>query len=451
MIDSLFKFGIILFLFLLVLFSSFGEFTNEIPILNLFFGFCIAGLFYKFNKISFFLLLYFIIQYLWCMSSLYYIEQGNYISEQVVFGENIGAMPRYIFYMGVFLFSAYSFIAIKSKSDRDNVYIADVDFFTLITKYLFTINILLLIFIGIFFGFPLFNGELRFSFYQKISIFRYAIFGSPIIAFLIGISYAYNNSKKYIIWIFVLIIFMILFSDKFTRIFNIAIAFTMGFYLSKNINYNSNVGFGMKTFIYAVMFFILSFFTLAIGYVVIHGASHDDIMNQILSRALGLQAHVWYGVDYNLIKGYTDFNPNIFWTMSDRGTEPLAGLPYLMYEVANEDYVFRHLENGARFTNGYPAIVLISFGYFYSFFMLILLGLIFGAMMYYIYKKIKLLQPIRLIIALVFYYTILIQMFLMGEVYLILRIHSVICIIIMLFDIIISKHKNFKFKGLGNG
>ena len=449
---SILKFGIIGFLFLLVLLNCFGDYANEFPMLNLFFGFCIVALFYSLNKISFFLLIKFFIAYVWCICSLYYIENGNWISEQGVFGENIGALPRYIFYMGIFLFSAYCYIAFKTNKMKNITYTNNINFFEFVTKNLFILVVVLCVIIGALYGFPLLSGNTRFSFYQEIGHLDKTIFAMPIVAFMLGVLYSLKNEVKYFLYIFILICFLILFSDKFSGVFGIFVYFIMGFYLSKNaFNKSQNIGFDKKVlFFYFPILFILLLFIVSAGYVAMHGAEISELKDKILSRAFGLQAHVWYGIDFNLIKNYTEFNPNIFWLHSDEPVQP-AGLEYLMYEIANENFVDNMRNAGIRFTNGYPAIVLISFGYFYSFFILILLGMVLGFFLHYIYQKIQLLQPCRLFVSLVFYNNIIINIFIMGEIYYIYKPLGWICASIILVDIMFLKHKNFKFKGLKNG
>ncbi|WP_273404300.1 DUF6418 domain-containing protein [Actinobacillus porcinus] len=414
----------------------------------LLFVFLVLSLFYSGNKIAFFLLIQFLVAFLWCSCSLYYIEYGNFISEQNKFGENVGALIRYIFYMGIFLLFAYFVISYKTKNIKGKLDVGGFLFFKQITYLLFFILVILCFFIGMVYGIPLFSGVSRFEFYRLIEPLDKVIFMMPISAFMLGVVFSQSNTRYSFYGALVLILFLILFSDKFSGIYGVLIYFIIGFYLSKNIvNNTSSYGFNKKVlYLYfpSIMFILISI--VSIGYIYLHGASSSDLMERILSRALGLQAHVWYGIDFQLWHSLLLPDSSIFLLESNEPVQP-AGLEYLMYQVADEKFVDSFREAGIRFTNGYPAIVLISFGYAYSITILALLGCILGIFLYYIYQKVRLLQPLRLIIALIFYNNILINIFIMGEIYYIYKLLGVVCFIIILIDVCVCRHKNFRVLG----
>lgn len=399
--------------------------------------------YYQINKVSFFLLIQFFVAFIWCSFSLYYIELGNFISEQKVFGENIGALFRYILYMGLFLSSAYFFINARTDVCSRNYISGNSAFFKLVTQWLFFILVIFCFIIGFLYKFPLFSGMSRFEFYKLIEPLDKVIFLMPISAFMIGILMAREGKIRYLSSIIILIVFLILFSDKFSGIYGVLVYFTMGFYLTKNISdHSTSYGFSRKIlFFYFPIIFIFFLTIAAMGYTYLHGASSSDLQDRILSRVLGLQAHVWYGIDFRLYFKLIHFDPSIFLLESNEPIQP-AGLEYLMYQIADEKFVDAFREAGIRFTNGYPAIVLISFGYIYSIFILILLGIVLGFFLFYTYQKVKLLQPIRLFISLVFYNNIIINIFIMGEIYYIYKILGLVCFFIILIDILILRHKN---------
>lgn len=408
---------------------------------------------YKRNKVSFFLLIQFLIAFIWCVFSLFYIEHGNFISEQGIIGNNIGSLFRYTFYYSIFLFSSYTMLEYKNLKYKkykiwDNriktTTIYNFELFTIIFHYF----ILCMSFaIGAIYGFPLFSGISRFEFYNIIAPLDKIIFLMPILSFCIGINYSLSKNKKYIVYILQIILLLIIFSDKFSGIFGVLIYYTIGFYLQENISKNThNIGFSKKVItLYFPILFAFLLFTVIMGFFLLHNVSMYDIQDRLLSRALGLQAHVWYGIDFRLYFDIIQYNPNIF-ILENREPEQPAGLAYLMYQVSDYNFVKAFREAGIRFTNGYPAIVLISFGYGYSIVILILLGMTLGYFLHYLYLKVYYLQPIRLITVLVFYNNILINIFIMGEVFYIYKLIGLMCLIIIMIDIFLFKHKNFKFK-----
>jgi hypothetical protein len=178
---------------------------------------------------------------------------------------------------------------------------------------------------------------------------------------------------------------------------------------------------------------------------ILHKMSVDELAVQIIRRAFALQSEVWYAIDDLIIKN-NNYNPYVFFKFNNEPVSP-AGLIYLMYKIADYNFVYSMRELGIRFTNGFPAITLISFGYFWGSFVQFILGIISGVFLYYLYKKVLFLQPIRLLIALIFFNNIYTNIFIMGEVYYIYKFLSVFCILFFLIDLIILKEKNiFLFK-----
>lgn len=437
----------IFFSFFLILcgIAIYGEFNIYISMCAVF---CAVFFFlkaYKKNKISFFLLIQFFIGALWCVASLYYIELGNYISEQKRYGENIGALVRYTVYTSLFLFFAYITlnIVVKHKLSSSFSMIRHERFFDIATKSFFVFIVGMSLLIMSIYGVPLLKGMARFQFYKMIEPFDKIIFLMPICAFFLGIKKALDSANFSICALFILVAILVLFSDKFSGIFSVMVYYIIGFYVTKNILVrNISLGFNKKILlIYFPISFCFLLSTVIFGFLFLQGADASDIIDRVLSRALGLQAHVWYGIDEQLSRGYLSPNAEIFFLQNKEPEQP-AGLIYLMYQVADYDFVRSFREAGIRFTNGYPAIVLISFGYTFSFFILAFLGVLLGYILYYLFLKVYYLQPIRLLVSLILYNNIIVNIFIMGEVYYIYKPLLFLCLFFILFDIFILKHKN---------
>lgn len=429
--------------------AIYGEFNIYTSICAVFFAVFFFLNAYKKNKISFFLLIQFFIGAIWCVVSLYYIELGNYISEQKRYGENVGSLVRYTVYISLFLFFAYITLntLIKHKFSYSFSMIRHERFFGIATKSFFIFIVGMSLLIMSIYGVPLLKGMARFQFYKMIEPFDKIIFLMPICAFFLGIKRALDSKNFSIYALFILIAILFLFSDKFSGIFSVMLYYIIGFYITKNIRERSiSLGFNKKIlFIYFPVSFIFLISIVVVGFLHLQGADASDIVDRVLSRALGLQAHVWYGIDEQLISGNLSPDAKIFFLQNDEPLQP-AGLIYLMYQVADYNFVRSFREAGIRFTNGYPAIVLISFGYIFSFFILSFLGILLGYILYYLFLKVYYLQPIRLLVSLVLYNNIIVNMFIMGEIYYFYKPLLFLCLFFILFDIFILKHKNISFR-----
>ena len=94
---------------------------------------------------------------------------------------------------------------------------------------------------------------------------------------------------------------------------NIAYFFT-GYYLVSNLKHiDINYGFERQViFIWGPLLFISLTILVAIGYLILNSFAADEVADQIIQRALGLQGHTWYGVDYNLMNGHIQHQNDLF-------------------------------------------------------------------------------------------------------------------------------------------
>jgi len=410
---------------------------------------CILTYYYKINKIFFYLFIFLFISFIWTIFSLYYIEGGAYISEQRVYGEHTNSIARYISFYFIFIIGAFYSFSILSNVKlqtigKGNNYKTIITF----TKVFFIVLLLIYLFLGLYKGFPLLHGLNRFYYWKEIETFHKVIYLTPILSFFIGLSYAISSNKIYLYQIFILFIFLILFSEKFSGPFLLTIYYIMGFYITSNIlSKDKNIGFGNKfIFIFIPAILLILITIVSIGYILLHNVGVDNLYDKIIERAFALQGHIWYGIDKIVLNNIGSVDYSLFFRNNNEPESP-AGLIYLMYQVGDYNFIHAMRESGIRFTNGFPAITLMSFGYIYGFIVQFFLGIVAGIFLFYLYKKILYFQPIRLFIALIFFNNIFTNVYVMGEVYFIYKFISIICLLVFSFDIIILREKNILRKG----
>ncbi|MGQ9445247.1 DUF6418 domain-containing protein [[Pasteurella] aerogenes] len=417
--ESIFLTGFLLFSFLCYLYFSFRTF--------------------------FFISIKFVILLIWVCLSLFYIENGNFISEQRVFGAENFSFVRYFFYE--FIFFTFAAIFFNYLIDKKRLVKFDnYSSFINLSHALFWFVFLGLLVVGFVKGFPLLSKVSRFHYWTGIEYARKLTYLTTIISFFYGVCYALTKRMYFLICCGCLIILLVLFSDKFSGPFSVIQYFMMGYYVLLNIKSNKDIGFSKKTiFIILPLLLLILVISVALGYMILSGASIEDLYDKIMQRAFGLQGHVWYGIDTLMKNGKEYIGPDLFFAQNDEPLKP-AGLVYLMYQISDYNFVYAMRESGIRFTMGFPAIVIISFGYFYSIFVIAILGLILGAFFIYLYNKLMMLQFFRLLLALIFFNNIISNVFLMGEIYFVYNIISIFCIAFFIFDFFILQGKNIKVR-----
>jgi hypothetical protein len=437
---------IILYLiFFIYLLNSNFIFSYNISVISSFLlVISILVFYYKYNKIFFYLFIFLFISFFWTIFSLYYIENGAYISEQGIYGKHTNSVTRYISFYFIFIIGTFfSFSMLNKLNFRIIKTMKNYRMIILFTDIFFIILLFIYLFLGFYKGFPLLHGINRFFYWKEVEAFHKIIYLTPILSFFIGILYALTNKKEYVYKLFILLLLLILFSEKFSGPFLLTIYYIMGFYITQNIlSEDNNIGFGNKfIFIYVPIIFLSFLVIVSIGYVILHNIGAEDLYDKIMERALALQGHIWYGID-RIVLNSNNIDYNLFFRQNNEPDSP-AGLIYLMYQVGNYDFIHAMRESGIRFTNGFPAITLMSFGYIYGFIIQFFLGVIAGIFLFYLYKKTLYFQPIRLFIALIFFNNIFTNVYIMGEIYFIYKPISIFCLFIFLIDVLILREKNF--------
>ena len=346
--------------------------------------FVIFSIYIFFFKSFYFVLLYpFLFSFFFVGISCFLIECENYIIEQTIYGFTTGATIRMLCYSLFFLILIIYITKIKFNK---NV-------FFLINKqnYLFYFNIIFTICL-IYLFFPIFKhgsalslGVNRFIyknlffsfFYKKVLLLCINIL--PIIG--INLCFKKKNNRIYSILLFLFFILLnILLGEKFTRLHWSIYYFFCPFFLMITFRKNFINFLNLKIIIKVVLVVtILSLFFYKI--IFFHYRAINDSQHKFFFHRVVLQGHVYWKIDYlNLIeKNFIKIDNRILneASVSDYWSGK-KGLPYLMYEVSDDNLVDEYMENKVNFTMGFPAILIQYFGFFGTFFWLIIFSLFLG-------------------------------------------------------------------------
>lgn len=320
------------------------------------------------------LILPFNILHIWAILSVIYIEFGAYIPEEYDYGKHTGAALRLIAAMSVFYCGFFLFQSSRNAFPR---------IFKNTKSYYFQKKSLLLTNlcnIGLIFGFVLYKGipllsADRFSYFDNSPAFIKLIFLSHgLIGLLNGLVYGQGAERKRVIPFILFIILIVLSGDKFSAIFWAILAFYAGYAIIK-FKIVNNSFFIKKVASFFLYIFIVLLIIVSIGFLLMHSANLDSLFDLIISRALSLQGHVWYGVDLINKSSHLPVYPwgDIFSNTSDSFPK---GIDLLMYDVTDQKFAEAMLQQGVTFTMGFPAILLHYFpNSFYA--VLFLFGLFF--------------------------------------------------------------------------
>lgn len=350
-------------LLLLLLFSFLKEFSN--------------------NRGIVLLTLPFNILHIWAILSVIYIEYGAYIPEEYDYGKHTGATLRLIASMSVFY---YGFFLFQNSRGAFPHIVENTKNYYFQKKSLFLTN---LCNIGLIFGFvlykslPLLSAD-RFSYFDNSPAFVKLIFLSHgLIGLLNGLVYGQTTERKRVIPFILFIILIVLSGDKFSAIFWAILAFYAGYAIVRFKIVNNSI-FIKKVATFFIYIFVVLLIIVSIGYLLMHSANLDSLFDLIISRALSLQGHVWYGVDLIHKNGHLSVYPwgDVFYSTSDAFPK---GIDLLMYDVTDQKFAEAMLQQGVTFTMGFPAILL---HYFPNSFYVILF--LFGLLFRFIVEKVLL-------------------------------------------------------------
>lgn len=428
-------------------YSSFSAFYSVAAFAIIIIYFYIVFLYSK----PFFIISFtFIISFILVIGSNSYIEFGKYISEQGVWGEANGATIRLAFYVLIYFLSLnIIFLLFLSLRNRE-IHCCTTE---RIINHSYNFNykavgyswILFFSSLGVLivYGSPLLDGKPRFQYWIElpgfISKVRFLIgFGF----YILGVAKAASPRLNIYIPIIGLIIVLVLFAEKFTMLYTSMLFYFTGYYTIKFYCFGvfPNV---RKLLFWGLIGGSILLISAGAGYYYLHNYSINDIPLKIIDRILGLQGHVWYGVDRLALTDQTLASP--YDLLRNHSEDRPAGLVMLMWQIAPANLVEVMRELNIRFTMGNPAIALSTLGYFGTFFYQLIAAVISAIVLFYLFKVTVEFKFFRILIALIGF-KMLMNAFLMGEVYALFKPLGLLFWFLLIIDLLLEQFKHFSKK-----
>lgn len=398
--------------------------------------------YYRLEPLFLYLALPFAFNWAWCLLSMRYLEGGAYITEQFTYGTLTGATARFallaLAFLTVVALSVNNFARKPQLTDpfrfvdRDRLRAN----FARISMLLWLVLIVALIATGLVYGFPLLTGQSRFAYWPTTPGLQRLEYLLPCAMLPLGVRHHVVGGRRNILALLAGIGMMVLFSDKFSGPLTSLMYFVMGYFTARALDPSvtkRHVGLSRAIIVGPIVAALLVG-TTWYGYAAINGEQPQQIRQTITNRALGLQGHVYFGVDRAEVVDHTDtVTPGDFLKKNHEPDNP-GGLVQLMYEVSPRSFVASMRASGIRFTNGYPAIAVAAFGFWGALGVQVIIGLLFGLFAYYVSLKVARLDIAGLLLATVFLENILTNALLMGDVFYLYRPLSLVLLSAMCWE-----------------
>ncbi|SDP58818.1 hypothetical protein SAMN05216366_1274 [Selenomonas ruminantium] len=320
-------------------------------------------------------------------SELYFELYPSFTPELMKTTYATGGLVRLILYNSILFIGAdIAFKKVKmpieviSKANRYGIYL------------LYFVIVSLLITSFVTYGIPLLEGVNRFVFWNKEvenPLFS-AARGNTFIVFLLLMLLFNERSKKMIWMVVVLVILTALGGDKFSPFMVFILYALIVIVIRENIKFDKK--FCMK----AVGGVLLIFFLLLqlIYYHYAEIAKAVNVNDAIVARLVE-QGQVWWMVDQIMLCDNAGLIGNAGIIDEIKAGFSLTTDPYyygmykIMRMIISQDMVLRYYEFGVEFTEGYPAIGLIYFGYFGLVVFQLFIGYLYGKCAICFYKSVR--------------------------------------------------------------
>jgi hypothetical protein len=403
---------------ILYLFSFYSEggtlvLTNYISIILYVY---IFALLYRKDRSEFIIHIYPIVYFSWVVLACLVIESGAYITEQFSYGQLTGATARLSFLTLSFLFGSVFTVKILLKIKYNRIYL----YSPIYSKNSFSVGLSIIVIgvlsvYGLKFGFPFLDGVDRFSYWSESSslaiLVRKFTYVVPIIGFFIFLTEAYKLVSVKVL-LSVLLLLLLLFSDKFSGPFDLILYSLLGFFI--NISYINKASLNIKKLFKYLFFPILILALIAtLGFMYIQNINGEVLFDKIISRIFVLQGHTYYGADLHTLKG--NFPIEFFEIFDKSSMHKNAGMTELMYLVSDYDFVTAMQNLGIRFSQGGIALVIYKASFTLAPFVMMLFGIVSGIFFYYVIRKAILNHYMRLFAALAAFNSAYVNAFLMGD------------------------------------
>jgi len=336
-----------------------------------------------------------------------YLESGHYITEQATYAYATGATLRLVIYDMIFFLSGlaiFTFIKVNLSVNKKSIQTVLVKH----KRYIFLIISLLLItlYLGLYiYGAPLFMGLDRFDYWSDHPMPILKTLGGQVyfMVFLLGIVFSGKKDMKIIVLFLGVCIYLIFNSEKFTGLYSVLYYFLLPIIINGLVQRKRQFSLkriGIYTAVISSLFIMIIYY----HYSNINISASDSASDMLVNRALGLQGHVWWGTDVEVMQRdeIIDFNQlskefSSFMSYSSDNED--VGMKYLISLVAPPNIAKSYLERGVSFTMGYPAIGLYIFNYIGLIFLQILVAGVVVLAVVYLFNKLTRFQLIRAALA----------------------------------------------------
>ena len=328
----------------------------------------------------FFSMLLIIVPYTFAVLSEFVFELIPSFSPEMLIDTFLtGGLLRLVFYYLIFFMAAY----IVFINTEKRTLLGSLNTYEKYIGYsLYFVVVVLMITAYYLYGIPVFNEMTRFEFWQgdagEDPLIKFGRNQMPLC--VVFFSLLYNEySKKALLYIFIIIIILVLGSEKFTGILHVLILFATVYFFQRQVHFNRKIYFrillGSIVFIFATGSLVYYHYTDLINNISIP-------VTDLLLMRFTEQGQVWWYVDNQMnmidnidhieefwreIKAWFQFRQDDYEVIH-------LGIYKMMEVIRGQEYVVSRVISGSRFTEGYPAVGLYYFGYVGLVFCQIILG-----------------------------------------------------------------------------
>ena len=400
---------------------------------------------YKYEPNVFMLLLLLMFGQLSAIVSNAYIESGGFILEQIRYGYTTGSTVRLVAYNIVFIVASVSVYNALSNIKAFNYrYICNKVPMAYLYFIYIIITIMFMLLLGglIVYGSPLIMKIDRFEYWNNhpMPILESIRYKMNIVALLLGMIHANNTigitNKRCNITMLILIFFInILYGDKFS-----GAILTLCLFITP-LAFNAIVKYGKLHISYRMVAYGVAFVVIIVTLISYHYrdiARSSQVKELIIARALGLQGHVWWGIDEIYFrKGSAEYPnpcPKDRWRvlLGEKLGESETGMNALMYEVSPAKLVNDYIERKVRFTMGNPAIALYTLGYGWLIIYQILTSILYTLFMMYFRKQIMSFNIFRASICTLIFLG-MVEAVVMGNIYFIYSTYIIKYVVLIIY------------------
>lgn len=273
----------------------------------------------------------------------------------------------------------------------------------------------LLIFHVFLSGSPLLEaGVTKFTFWREqailepLSIFNWVLY--PIL-FVIGANGAFfmypRGRASWFLSILVLLLgclYYVSWGNKFSALLLVVFFYFIPGVVSYRKTYGVAYPVFRRTFLFGVIFLLVIISLVLLQYERFQSRGLDA-GEQLIERVLVLQGHVWWGSVNEVLLVGADYDQAVKEFGAVFSSQGPVGMQYIMKKLAPEYLYSNYFESGVEFTGGYPAILILIFGFFGGVLFSVLWWAFYGLFLFYLARLVFIGSRVRLFFSAYIYMT----------------------------------------------